>query len=99
VLSSSRLGDDARLAHAPCEQDLAQAVVDLVAAGVIELVALEVDLCAVAGCGRSPQVLGQPLGEVERARPARVVRVEIIDLGLERRIGLGGIVRVLKLED
>ena len=30
VLAGARLGDDARLAHAPGEQDLAEAVVDLV---------------------------------------------------------------------
>ena len=44
VLAGAGLGDDARLAHAPGEQDLADAVVDLVRAGVVELVALEVDL-------------------------------------------------------
>ena len=48
VLAGAGLGDDARLAHAPGEQDLAEAVVDLVAAGVVELVALEVDLGAAA---------------------------------------------------
>ena len=44
MLAGAGLGDDARLAHAPGELDLAQAIVDLVAAGVVELVALEVDL-------------------------------------------------------
>ena len=46
VLAGAGLGDDARLAHALGQQDLAEAVVDLVAAGVVELVALEVDLGA-----------------------------------------------------
>ena len=46
VLAGARLGDDALLAHAPGEQDLAEHVVDLVRAGVVELVALEVDLRA-----------------------------------------------------
>ena len=41
-------------------------VVDLVRAGVVQLVALEVDL-------RAAEPLGQPLGEVERARAADVV--------------------------
>ena len=53
VLAGAGLGDDARLAHALGEQDLAEAVVDLVAAGVVELVALEVDLGAARGCSRS----------------------------------------------
>ena len=46
VLAGAGLGDDARLAHAAGEQDLADAVVDLVRAGVVELVALEIDLGA-----------------------------------------------------
>ena len=71
VLAGARLGDDARLAHAARQQDLAEAVVDLVRAGVIELVALEVDLGAgpAAGGRRNlAQVLGETLGEIERAR-------------------------------
>ena len=79
VLAGAGLGDDARLAHALGEQDLAQAVVDLVAAGVIELVALEVDF-------RATQMLGQALGEIERARPAGIVRVERVELLLEGRV-------------
>ncbi len=43
------------------EQDLAEHVVDLVRAGMVEAVALEIDLRAV-------EPLGQPLGEIERAR-------------------------------
>ena len=48
VLAGAGLRDDARLAHAAGEQDLAEAIVDLVRAGVVQLVALEVDLCAAA---------------------------------------------------
>ena len=46
MLAGAGLGDDARLAHAPGEQRLADAVVDLVGAGVVEVFALEVDLRA-----------------------------------------------------
>jgi hypothetical protein len=42
------LGDDALLAHALGQQDLAEHVVDLVRAGVVELLALEIDLRAAA---------------------------------------------------
>ena len=66
VLAGAGLGDDAGLAHAPCEQDLAQRVVDLMRAGVIELVALEVDL-------RAAEPPGQSLREIERAWPADVM--------------------------
>ena len=44
-------------------------------------------------------MLGQPLGEIERARPADVVRVEVVELGLERGIGLGRLVGALQVED
>ena len=43
VLAGAGLGDDAPLAHAPRKQTLAQAVVDLVRAGVQQILALEVD--------------------------------------------------------
>ena len=70
VLTGAGFGDDAGLAHAPRQQDLAHAIVDLVRAGVVELVALEIDL-------RAAQMLGQPFGEIERARAADIM-LEII---------------------
>src|SRR5262249_1101906 len=57
MLAGAGLGDDSRLAHAPGELNLTEAVVDLVAARMIELVALEVDLGA---C----KVSRQPLGKI-----------------------------------
>jgi hypothetical protein len=69
VLAGAGLGDDPGLAHAHGQQDLAQGVVDLVRAGVVQLVALEIDL-------GPAEVLGQPLGEIERAGPAGIVGVE-----------------------
>ena len=92
VLAGARLGDDARLAHPPREQDLAHHVVDLVRAGVIELVALEIDFCAA-------EMRGHPLGEIERARPADIVLEEVIELALKARVGLGRLVRLLQRED
>jgi hypothetical protein len=67
VLAGAGLGDDARLAHAAGEQDLAEAVVDLVRAGVVELVALEVDL-------RAAEFLGQPFSEIERRWATGIMR-------------------------
>ena len=46
MLAGAGLGDDARLAHAAGEQDLAEHVVDLVRAGVVQLLALEIDFRA-----------------------------------------------------
>ena len=92
MLAGAGLGDDARLAHALGQQHLAQHVVDLVRAGVVQLVALEVDLGAA-------QLLGQALGEIERAGPAGIVLQQIVEFVLERRIGLGRVVGLLQLED
>jgi hypothetical protein len=43
VLARAGLGDDPRLAHAPREHRLADGVVDLVRAGVVQVLALEQD--------------------------------------------------------
>ena len=83
MLAGAGLGDDARLAHALGEQDLAEAIVDLVRAGVVELLALEIDL-------RAAEMLGQPL---RRNRAGSAGRhsgsTRSLELGLEGRIGLG----------
>ena len=66
VLAGAGLGDDAPLAHAHREQRLAERVVDLVRAGVRQVLALQEDARAAAR-------LRQPRGFVERRRPADVV--------------------------
>ena len=60
------------------EQDLADAIVDLVRAGVVELVALEVDLRAFPRARRA--MLGQALGEIERAGAADIMFEQIVEL-------------------
>ncbi len=92
VLARARLCDDARLAHPPGKDDLAQHVVDLVRARVVELVALHVDL-------RAAQMRRQPLGMVKRRRAAHVMRPEVVHLGPERGIGLGLLVFPLEVKD
>ena len=66
VLAGAGFGDHALLAHPQREQRLAERVVDLVGAGVVEVFALEPDLRAAA-------LLAQPLGVIERRRAADVV--------------------------
>ncbi|MEY9194927.1 hypothetical protein ABIA16_000043 [Sinorhizobium fredii] len=92
VLAGTGLGDDAGLAHSLGEQDLAYAIVDLVRAGVVQLLALEIDLGAA-------ELSRQALGEIERARPADIVSTEPIELGLEGRVVLGLVPLVLEVED
>ena len=92
VLAGAGFGDDAGLAHAAGQQDLAHAVVGLVAAGVVQLIALEVDL-------RAAEVLGQPFGEPQRAGAADVVLQVVLQVGVEGGVGLGRVVGALDLQD
>src|SRR3546814_19142277 len=75
-----------------CSSDLADAIVDLVRAGVIQLLALEVNLGAA-------EMLGEPLREIERARPSDIVLQIIGELGREGRVLLGRVIGLLDLED
>ena len=90
VLAGAGLGDDAGLAHALGDQCLAQHVVDLVRAGVVEVLALEEDPHA-AG------VLGEALGLGQQRGPAGVVLVQLRDLRGELGVRLGFLEGVLKL--
>ena len=76
MLPCSRLGDDARLAHALRQQRLADAIVDLVGAGVIEVFALEIN-------PRATGRLGQPLGEVQQRRSTDVGAQVMVEITLE----------------
>lgn len=92
VLAGAGLGDDALLAHAPRQHDLAEHVVHLVRTGVVELFALQVNLGAA-------EMLGETLGEIERRGPADIVLEIAVHLGLEGRIGLGRGVGLFQIED
>ena len=91
VHAGAGLGDDPRLAHAAGQQGLADAVVDLVRAGVIQLLALEEDL-------RATVLLGQPFGEIQRAGAADELGVEAVQLGDKRGLGAGFVVGLLQLQ-
>jgi hypothetical protein len=61
-------------------------------AGVVELVALEVELAApIGGAASAGEVLGQAFGEIKRAGPADIVLGEVVDLGLIAGVVLGGL--------
>ena len=66
MLARTGLGDDPRLLHAAREQDLAEAIVDLVRASVVEVLALEIDI-------RAAEMLGETLRVIERAFAADIV--------------------------
>ena len=90
MLAGAGLGDDAGLAHALGQQCLAQNVVDLVRAGVVEVFALEEDPGA-AGVGAEALGLGEQRGA------AGVVLVQLGDFGQELGINLGLFKGFLKL--
>ena len=92
MLSRARLRDDPVLAHALCEESLAQHVVDLVRARVAEVFALEVDPGAAA-------VIGQPLREIEWGGAARVGGEELAQAAPEARVLHRLPVRLLQLDE
>ena len=91
VLAGSGLGDDPRLPHPPGQERLAHRVVDLVRAGVCEVLALQIDAPA--------DPLREPRRQVERRGSADVVAEEPVQLGPEARVlarlapGLGQLVK------
>ena len=92
VHAGAGFGDHAFLAHPPRQQNLAEHVVDLVRAGVVELFALEIDFGAAA-------IRREALGEVERRRAADIMRQIAVHFFLEIRIGLRLCVSLLQFQD
>ncbi len=82
VLAGAGLGDDAAFAHAAGQQALAEGIVDLVGAGVGQVLAFEIDLCAAA-------LLGEAGGEAQGRGPPGVGAVEVAELVPEGRVGAG----------
>ncbi len=92
VLPRSRLGNHPPLAHALGQKPLAEHVVDLVGTGVAEVLALQVD-------SRATAVLGEPPGEVQRRRAARVLGEERPEAPLKQRVAPGGAVGLLQIDE
>ena len=85
VLAGAGLGDDPGLAHAAGQQRLADGVVDLVRAGMVQVLALEQD-------ARAAGLSAQALGEVDRAGAADVMRQVGLEFGDEGGIDARGVV-------
>ena len=92
VLPRASFGDDTGLAHALGQQDLTQAIIDLVTARMVQLIALEIDLGAA-------DMLGQTLGKIKRARPTGILRQVIIQFLAKAGVSLGGAIGVLQFQD
>ena len=108
VLAGAGLGDDPGLAEAAGQQRLAERVVDLVGAGVGQVLALEVEADGRDGRGRGA-VAGEPapasardgrreaVGAVQRRRPAGEPRQQLAQVRPEHRIVAERVVRGLEL--
>src|SRR5665811_2134067 len=79
VLTCAGLGDDARLAHLFGQQGLAERIVDLVRAGVVEVLTLEQDAGA-------PGMLSELRDLGDDARTTGVGAVQPLELTLESRV-------------
>ena len=77
VLPGAGLGQHLGLAHVLRQQSLAQAVVDLVRAGMVQVFTLQENARAALPRGQAP-------GEVQRARTTNVILVQALQLFLER---------------
>ena len=88
VLARAGFGDDSLLAHATSEQNLAQAVVDLVRSGVEQVFALDVDF-------RAAQFFAEAPGVIQRRRPACVVFQQVVEFRMERGVLFRFLIRLL----
>ena len=84
VLAGAGLGDDTGLSHPAGQQCLAQHIVDLVRAGVVQILALQHDRRKLSG-GGPRRVLAESSGLADGARPPGVVGQQLVELGLESR--------------
>ena len=92
VLTGAGLRDNTGLAHLLGEQALCQRVVDFVGTGMIEILALEINLCAA-------QILGHLVCIVQQGRTADIVFEQLIQLRMECRIVFIIIVRFFQFVD
>ena len=92
VLARAGLRYHAGLAHPLGQQALADDVVDLVGPCVVQVLPLDVDL-------GPAQVLGHPLGEIERRGPSCVLAVEPLHLRHELRVAAVLRICFLQLDD
>ena len=102
VLAGPGLRDDSRLTEPARQQRLAERVVDLVRAGVGEILALEIeadraDRRSSRRPTRPPRLFREPVGAVEGRRAAGVATEQVVELGPEPGVVADGVVRRLEL--
>ncbi len=86
MLPGAGFRDHTALAHSHRQQGLAERIVDLVGAGVVQVFSLQVNLGAAA-------LLAEALRVIKWRGAANVILEQIGQLGVERRVSLGLLVR------
>ena len=92
MLAGTCFGNDLCLAHTFGKQCLAKHVIDLVCARMVQLIALEIELC-------TAEMGGHALGKIERAGASDIMGLIIFKLALEIGIGGGALIGGLYLQD
>ena len=95
MLAGTGFGDHAGLAHALDEQGLSERVVDLVRAGVVQILALQKD--SGVETGLLLDECGEARGFGQRARTAHVTLLKRHEFLVEFGVGLGLVVDALQL--
>ena len=90
VLAGSCLCNDAGFPHAAGEEDLADRVVDLVRAGVEQILALQINF-------RPAEFFGEPFGKIEGRWASTKIREQPREFLAEFRILAGGVVFALEV--
>ena len=92
VLTGAGFSYNALFAQSFGKQSLSDAVIDFMCAGVIQLVALEIDFCAA-------KMFGHALGQIERAGSTDIMLEQTIQLGFEARISFGVIIGLFQIQN
>lgn len=91
VLARPRLRDQAGLAHASGQKDLAQHIVDLMRTGVVEILPLEINPV-------SAQIVRHSLRKVQPERPARVSVQKFDELPVEPLVVFTMVIRFFQFD-
>ena len=92
MLAGAGFRDDARFAHALRQHDLSQHRIDLMRAGMVQLITLEIDF-------RTAELVRQAFGKPKRARPTHIMGQQPAPFIHKGRVALRFLIGFFNLED
>ena len=92
MLPGAGFRDDARFAHALRQHDLPQHRIDLMRAGMVQLITLEIDFC-------TTELLRQAVCQPQRARPPHIMGQQAAPFIHEGRVALRFLIGFFNLKD